>query len=499
MAGVEVNANILQALRSDATIRPLAPGLTACLAPLPVLLAGCALLLLPPRRSWLVTVVLFIGTAAAAAAALRAAGWWFAPSASLASLILVYPLWSWRRLEATQSFLEEEFERLARERFPLLGAPPVPGATLPPVDFVEQRMVLLRGATQHLRQVRRLFSDLIEGLPDATLLADPAGRIMLVNPAAAALFGAAAGSALESADLDSLLHERFGNAALRFAALAANAPCSVEARLESPPRHFLIRAVAFCDSSQVRAGTIVALADITELRAAQRERDDVLRFLSHDMKSPASSLLGLAQLQRDPRRALPPLELSQRIDLLAHRLLTLVDGFVALARAESTDPQAFGEFDLRDAIQDASDEVWATAQARANAVIASVPEEAVPISGDRQLIARAIVNLLGNALKFSPAGAAVQLRCSQHGGEATVEVADDGPGIPVESRASLFRRFSRGLHRGLADPGGAGLGLAFVRVVAEKHRGRVHVDGGAEHGAVFSLTVPVVATLPLDA
>jgi PAS domain S-box-containing protein len=493
MAGIEVSANILQSLRSDSTIRPLTPWLAALLAMVPVLLAGSALLLLPPRRSWLVAVLLWFGTAAASALAMRTAGWWFPPSASLAALLLLYPLWSWRRLEATQSFLEEEFDRLARERLPLLSTSASPSAALRPVDYVEQRMVLLREATQHLRQVRRLFSDMINGLPDATILADAAGRIVLANPAAAALFGIETGAALEESSVDSHLYERVKRDALRFDALAANAPCTVEAALDGLGRHVLIRAVPFCDSAQIRAGTIIALADITELRAAQRERDDVLRFLSHDMKSPASSLLGLAQLQRDPRRALPPLELSQRIDLLAHRLLTLVDGFVALARAESTDPRAFEEFDLRDAVQDACDEVWATAQARSIRLVTAIAEDPVVVSGDRQLLARAIVNLLGNALKFSPAGSAVNLRCSQRGGEATVEVADQGPGIALDSRGSLFRRFSRGLHRGATDPGGAGLGLAFVRVVMEKHRGRAWVDGDLEHGAVFYLAMPIIA------
>ena len=170
--------------------------------------------------------------------------------------------------------------------------------------------------------------------------------------------------------------------------------------------------------------------------------------------------------------------------------MTLVDGFVALARAESADPGEFREFDLRDAVQDACDEVWATAQARGSRLDSHQAEDAIMVSGDRQLLARAIVNLLSNALKFSPTGAGVQLRCSRFGREAMIEVTDQGPGIALESRASLFRRFSRGLHRGEADPGGAGLGLAFVRVVMEKHAGRAWVDGGIEHGAVFSLSMP---------
>lgn len=495
MPGVEVNANVLQALLSGTEIRPVPRWVSLLFSLIPVVAAAAGLLLLPPRRSLALCALVWLLTLGASVAGLRLSGWWWPPGVPLAALLIMYPVWSWRRLEAAQAFLEDEFARLAGERFPLLSGLPAPRAKERPLDFVEQRIELLRQATLRLRNVRRLFSDTINNLPDATLLADSAGRIVLANPAAAALFGLADCGSLEETPVDAHLFEKLGREDLRFAVLAEHAPCTAEAELEAGGRNLLIRAVPFSDNAQVRAGTIIALADITELRAAQRERDDVLRFLSHDMKSPASSLLGLSQLQRDPARALAPDELSARLDHLAQRLLTLVDGFVSLARAESTDPRIFEEFDLRDAVQDAYDEVWATAEARGTSIAVSVPDEPVLVQGDRPLLARAIVNLLSNALKFSPADAIVKLHCLYDGSEAIVQVVDQGPGIAPESRNSLFQRFSRGLHRGATDPGGAGLGLAFVRVVMEKHGGRASVEGGDGHGAVFSVAMPLFKSL----
>ncbi|MBS0419397.1 MAG: CHASE2 domain-containing protein [Proteobacteria bacterium] len=235
------------------------------------------------------------------------------------------------------------------------------------------------------------------------------------------------------------------------------------------------------------------LTDISEMRKAQRERDDVIRFLSHDMKSPASSLMGLAQLQRDPQRALPPEELSERLDVLAQRTLALVDGFVALARAESVDRSKFDEFDVRDAIQDAYDEVWGAAQARNISISCTAPADLLHIEGDRQLLARAIVNLLNNAVKFSPDGTAVALECLAQPATVLIRITDSGPGIAPEQQALLFQRFTRGVHRGARDPGGAGLGLAFVRVAAEKHGGRVWAEN-TTGGAVFCLSVPLPIT-----
>ena len=308
---------------------------------------------------------------------------------------------------------------------------------------------------------------------------------MLANPAAAALFNAKAGMLV-----DDSLYATARDTDVKFAALRERGPGTVEINLPDPIRCYLVRTATFIDSEQRNVGMILTLTDITQLRKAQRERDDIIRFLSHDMKSPASSLMGLAQLQRDPQRALPPLELSNRLDVLAQRTLTLVDGFVALARAESSDPNKFDELDVRDAMQDAYDEVWAAARAREITISSTAPTALVLVDGDRQLLARAIVNLLSNAVKFSPDRSTILLECQVKAATALICITDNGPGIDPQNQAMLFQRFTRGLHRGAKDPGGAGLGLAFVRVVAEKHGGRVWVENAAQGGAVFCLSIP---------
>lgn len=494
MPGVEVAANVLQALRSGPHLRPVPRWMTVLLSLLPVLIVALGFLRLTPRHSLILTALVWLGTCGASVLALRWPGWWWPPMAPLAALLVIHPLWTWRRLEVSQAYLEEELARLTSEPFPFLVPAPVHPATPRLADVVAQRIDLIRQAAQRSQDVRRLFSDTINGLPDATILADTTGRIVIANPAATRLFDVAPHQALEGSTVDAQLFQRTDDAGLRFATLAANAPGTVETVLPDSGRNVLVRTVPFFDGARTRVGTIIDLTDITELRAAQREREDVLRFLSHDMKSPASSLLGLAQLQRDPKRALPAAELSQRLDLLAQRLLTLVDGFVGLARAESADPKVFEEFDLRDAVQDAYDESWAAAQARGVGIAWQSPRDAVTVSGDRSLVARAIINLLGNALKFSPAASSVHIGCEVRGAAGIVRVADQGPGVAEEARELLFRRFSRRVHRGASDPGGAGLGLAFVRVVAEKHGGHAWMQDGVAGGAVFCMALPLAGS-----
>jgi len=496
MPGVEVSANILQALRAGSIVRQVPTALGMAFALVPILGVALAFLRLSPRGSLIFTALCWLGTLGLSAVALRLSGWWWPPASSLATLLVMYPLWSWRRLEAKQAYLEEEFARLEADQSPLLTDIPPTDAASQPIAFFDRRIELLRRATQRLRDVRQLLADTINSLPDAMLLVDREGRIALANPAAAALFGCNSGAGLENASLDEHLSSKVGGGALTHAALAAGAPQTLEAAFRDTAQHVLIRSTPFFGGSSNRLGTIIVLADISELRAAQREREDIVRFLSHDMKSPASSLLGLAHLQRDPTLALPAAQLSQRLDLLAQRMLTLVDGFIALARAESADPTAFSEFDLRDAIQDGYDEVWATAEVRKIQIVVELPEDPIMIQGDRQLLGRALVNLLANAVKFSPIGSRVWMTCLHETAEAVVTIRDQGPGISPKNRAALFQRFSRARHAHPGDPGGTGLGLAFVRVAAQKHNGRVWIVEDSDSGAEFRLAVPSVGNSP---
>ena len=490
MPGVEISANVLQALRGNRMISPVPLPVTEVIAALLLLVASAGVLRLSPRGGLLLIAGIATLTLAGSLLALRGPGWWWPPTTTFVTILALYPLWSWRRLEAAEQFLETELARFATQRLPLVGpaAGRIPSG--PPPDIVQHRIDLVRQATRRLQAVHRLFADMVRSLPDATLLVDPEGRIVLANPAAATLFGATDAESLERTAVDSHLFRRFGRESLRIATLAANAPCRVEARPTSDPRDYIVRVVPFHDSEGTRIGVIVDLADISDLRAAQREREDVIRFLSHDMKSPASSLLGLAQLQRDPARALAPEALSQRLDVLAHRTLSLADGFIALAQAESLDPAAFEDFDLRDAVQDAYDEVWATAEARHIGIDLAVAPHTAVVHGDRQLLARALVNLLNNAVKFSPDRAHVEVRSESRGTHWAIAIHDAGPGIAPDRQPLLFKRFSRSLHYGDADPGGAGLGLAFVHVVAEKHGGQVEVDSAVGRGSVFTLSLP---------
>jgi CHASE2 domain-containing sensor protein/signal transduction histidine kinase len=489
MPGVEISANVLQALRSDHAIRPVSQPWTALLALLPLGAAFVGFLRLSARNSLLWIAGLWLATLGGSLLALRYGYWWWSPAAALAALALAYPLWSWRRLDATQVFLDEELARLDREPLPLPHAAPVPHPTFQLFDLLQRRIDRVRDATARLRDLRQLLGETIAALPDAVLLVDLEGRVVLANPGAAALCAAPSSSALTGESVENHLAALFAGREPSLRELAARAPCSIEVQ-HADGRDLMLRVAAFHGGDGRRAGTVIDIADVSELKRAEREREDTISFLSHDLRSPSSSLLGLAEVLRDPRRAPPPEETARRIESLASRTLALADGFIALARAHVIEPRRFEFLDLRDALQDAIDEVWATAEAKHVALETHAGTDVAAVHGDRQMLGRALANLINNAVKYSPRDARVVVAIDRQGSCYAVTVRDDGPGIARDRQRRLFQRFQRGVHHGDFDPGGVGLGLAFVRVVAHKHGGTVAVHSDAGRGAEFRFTVP---------
>lgn len=491
MTGVELNANVLNALLGGYGIRevpPLAATLFACV---PLVLVFVGFVRLPVQTVPVMAIAGWLGTLLASVLALRFAGWWWPPSVALAAMLVAYPLWSWRRLQGLNTFLEAELERLISVPSPFLRIPQRAVRGRRAADPVQRQVELLGAATERLRGLHVLLADTVASLPDAALVGDADGQVVIANPAAETLLGGPQGGHLEGRSVARLLDPLLAAAGTKFAEAWLRAPCSLE--VSGWRGHdLLVRITPFREDGPLRGGTLVNLVDLSEVRRAQRERDDVLRFLSHDIRSPATSLLALARVQRDPARALPQAALVERIEALSYRILALADGFVELARAEAADDLSFTECDLRDPVQDAVDETWAAAVEKRIPITARLGDRPALVRGDRQLLARAVANLLTNAVKFSAPGAAVTIDCARRGDRWAVSVTDRGAGIAAQNQAGLFQRFRRGLHEGETDGGGVGLGLSFVSVVAAKHGGAVSASSQPGEGSTFILELPAV-------
>lgn len=500
MAGVELHANYVDSLLNDRMIQPVPPWLWQLFSLLPVWMLMLSLLFLGPRINLWFGVALGVGVFFITVVCLAFFHIWLPPAMALIAVGLIYPLWGWRRLDLASRYMVAELRELRAEETVL---PRHRGEVSG--DPVERQIILMHEAIRDVRDLRRFVAQSLDSLPDAAVVTDLDGNVLIANDAADALFerrlsGPTIGRPLEhlfrSLDADPRLPDpRAVELMARMRAMAIPADgkspdAGYETRL-ADGTSLEIRIAFFTDAERRPLGWIARFADITTLRASERQREDALRLLTHDMRAPQASILAVLEAE-GPK--VPP-ELARRLERYAHQTLSLADDFVHLARAESG-RFVVETFNLSDAVLDAADDLWPLADAKKIRIVSDVPDEEALVTGDRALITRSITNLLGNALKYSGAKTTAHARVRLEGDEVICEIADEGRGIAAEDLPKLFEAFSRlappeGAPAATAAPG-AGLGLAFVKAVIERHRGTVSVASEEGKGSIFGFSLPRV-------
>jgi signal transduction histidine kinase len=294
-----------------------------------------------------------------------------------------------------------------------------------------------------------------------------------------------------------------------FATLMAQ---GVEVR-DASGRDHLLRFANCTNAQGETTGWIAGLVDVSALHAAERQREDALRLLSHDMRSPQASILALVEIERARGEPALARDLLERIERYAQRALTLADDFVQLARAES---QAYvlEPVNLAELMIDASDEVWPQAHAKRITLHTDTGddtdhEDGQWICADRSLMTRALINILNNAVKYSPPDTRIccSLASAKRASPAdapgaarrvTCTIRDQGYGIPRNQQACLFERFRRFHTTERPDVGGAGLGMAFVKTVVTRHGGDVEVHSEPGAGTSFTIHLPILEDAQSD-
>jgi heavy metal sensor kinase len=210
---------------------------------------------------------------------------------------------------------------------------------------------------------------------------------------------------------------------------------------------------------------------------------------SHELRTPISIMRTAADvtLSRPARDEAEYRDALSTVAQQTSRLTRLVDDMLVLARADGGGyPMTIASVDMAQLVDDCVRELGTQAGDKDITVRTSMGP--VTLKGDEALLRRMLTNLLGNALAYTPRGGAVNIALTNGGGRVELSVADTGPGIPAEDRERVFERFVR-LDRARAS-GGAGLGLAIARWVAEAHGGDVRIASTGPAGTVFVATLP---------
>ncbi len=328
----------------------------------------------------------------------------------------------------------------------------------------------------------RRWQTLLETTDDAVLLADAEGHIVVANSAAVALFGTmAAGGALLAQTLSSDLDELYRSAVRRRISAAREVTL-----IQPSPRTLHARVTPLADDGEY----LLVLRDLTELRRLERIRRDFVANVSHELRTPLTSIKAMAETLLEGARldeSVAP-RFLQTIMRESDRLVRLSADLLDLSRVEARGIEK-RPVDLAALVADVAARLSAQAE-KADITLANTIRTPLNVSADRDEMAQVLVNLLDNAIAYTPRGGMVTLSAQESPDSVTVAVADTGIGILSHDIPRLFERFYRADKARSRASGGTGLGLSIVKHIIENHGGTVGVESEYNKGSVFSFTLP---------
>ncbi len=361
------------------------------------------------------------------------------------------------------------------------------------------------------RRGQRIFSELRRGLPgipdhqefyflesieDGIALIDSGGVVTHINDLAGIILGVKRDQALGSPfdDLSSNHpHYLRVRSALRGGATQLPEPQRVEVDLHVRGRNhtYVLKAVPLRHENGQSFGTILILQDITYLRDKDQARTDLVATLSHELKTPLTSLaLSAELLQRSSSLSAAQRAMVCAIREDAGRMTNLANGLLDLARGEGaaitlqTIP-----VDLTQLLKTVTRTFALQAEQKPVRFTTDFDQSAQKIRADPVKLSWVVSNLIANALRYTPVDGTITLSSQTIARTVRLQVCDTGPGIAAELRERLFERFAQWNVNG-AQPGSAGLGLAIAKEIVEAHGGRIFVDSTLGKGTCFTVELP---------
>ena len=347
----------------------------------------------------------------------------------------------------------------------------------------------------------------MRGLPVAWVITDAEARIRFLAPAACGLLGLDDDESHTGKDLPELL-------GLRVAANDAEDPSSTEKQeqllqllsnvrmvqqrqslcLGDRTLQFRITRSRLTGRSGDGEGMAWVLADITQQQIASKARDEFLMTATHELRTPLANLQAYAEAlgDEDGSDIEQQKEFCNIITAEATRLSRLVDQLLSVGQMEAGSMVAARhELDLHPMVQHVEEQVRGQAEQKRMNLIMDVPPKLPTIFGDRDKLQAALVNLVGNAIKYTPECGEVVVRCQAEDRWICVEVQDNGPGIPEEEQTRVFDKFYRCASAQQSEQRGNGMGLAFAREIARIHSGEIELTSKPGEGSTFRFRLPI--------
>ncbi|MAE63115.1 MAG: PAS domain-containing sensor histidine kinase [Phycisphaeraceae bacterium] len=348
----------------------------------------------------------------------------------------------------------------------------------------------IRAITRHANERQAVLASMVEGV----LAVDADERIITINSAASRLLEVEPESAHGRAVVEVIRHPKLQIFVGRAARSDASIDDEITVHVGDEQRLLQVQGAALRDGEGHRVGVVAVLHDVSRLRQLEGIRQQFVANVSHELKTPITAIKAAIETLIDER---PETDAARRfLPLIARqsdRLHAIVEDLLTLARVEQDgDRQQFPRqtVPVLPVLRASAETCQAKADAKGVDLVVEA-DERLEARMNTALLEQAVVNLLDNAIMYSPDRGRIELRAARaDDGEMSIEVRDHGPGIEPEHLPRLFERFYRPDRARSRDLGGTGLGLAIVKHVAQAHEGRASVDSTPGVGSVFRIHLP---------
>ena len=351
----------------------------------------------------------------------------------------------------------------------------------PLINRLNDQNCTIRRQMEELERRQREFAALSDNMNEGLLVLDRKKNILSFNRSA--------GRFLASGDRgDRLLRRGRCDEALYGAADTALNGAPAEALTARDGRTFRVLANPVAERGQV-TGAVVLLMDVTEQEQREALRREFSANVSHELKTPLTSISGFAELMKEG--LVPPdksREFAGDIYRESRRLIGLVDDIINLSRLDEGGGFEWEQVDLTALSREVLDQLTPAAEARH--VTLRLDGEAKNLRGVRQILREMVYNLVDNAIKYNKDGGSVTVSLRQDAGQVRLEVADTGIGIPAAYQSRVFERFFRVDKSHSKEIGGTGLGLSIVKHGAVLHRAQLALRSEPGQGTAITVTFP---------
>ena len=359
---------------------------------------------------------------------------------------------------------------------------------------IDKLMEQLEGYIQSITLERDKVSLILDCMDEGLILLDEEGRVLSINRAARTLFGFPEGEPDDGALLltrSRRLREAIGQCHQKGSAILLDVDALTE---DARSLRMFISPVSGRQYEGQQVGTSILISDVTELKKAEGIRAQFTANVSHELKTPLTSIKGFTDMLSSGMVADPADQkrFLTMIGVEVDRLIDLINDILKLSELESVAiEQSEERSDALEVARETAD--FLTPAAQKAGIALSVEGDHATVAVPKGRLKELLLNLMSNGVKYSEPGGSVAARLTCRDGQVVIAVSDTGIGIPEEDQGRVFERFYR-VEKGRArQNGGTGLGLAIVKHITQLYGGTVGLESQVGKGSTFTVTLPLAA------